>query len=136
MIALARSWCGYGPIIDAFKAKYGPGSVIGDVTQAGYLGPWLWKAAVEKAGGSITLIVKKVLALPGQALSLVSKIIRGALIVGCVVLALFLALKGHQIWREWNSRPTGGEYERVPTQPPPAKATGDGGAVELTPVRA
>jgi len=24
--------------------------VIGDVTQAAYLGPWLWKAAVEKAG--------------------------------------------------------------------------------------
>ncbi len=24
-------------------------SVIGDVTQAAYLGPWLWKAAVEKA---------------------------------------------------------------------------------------
>ncbi len=23
VIALARSWCGYGPIIDAFKAKYG-----------------------------------------------------------------------------------------------------------------
>ncbi|WP_455210208.1 transporter substrate-binding protein, partial [Kaarinaea lacus] len=23
---------------------------IGDVTQAAYLGPWLWKAAVEKAG--------------------------------------------------------------------------------------
>ena len=23
--------------------------MIGDVTQAGYLGPWLWKAAVEKA---------------------------------------------------------------------------------------
>ena len=35
--------------VSAFKAKYGPGSVIGDVTQAGYLGPWLWKAAVEKA---------------------------------------------------------------------------------------
>ena len=33
-----------------FKAKYGPTSVMGDVTQAGYLGPWLWKAAVEKAG--------------------------------------------------------------------------------------
>ena len=33
----------------AFKAKYGPNAVIGDVTQAGYLGPWLWKAAVEKA---------------------------------------------------------------------------------------
>lgn len=36
--------------VEAFKAKYGPNSVIGDVTQAGYLGPWLWKAAVEKAG--------------------------------------------------------------------------------------
>ena len=36
--------------VDAFKAKYGPNAVIGDVTQAGYLGPWLWKAAVEKAG--------------------------------------------------------------------------------------
>ena len=36
--------------VAAFKAKYGAASVIGDVTQAGYLGPWLWKAAVEKAG--------------------------------------------------------------------------------------
>ena len=36
--------------VEAFKAKYGPKSVIGDVTQAGYLGPWLWKLAVEKAG--------------------------------------------------------------------------------------
>ena len=36
--------------VGAFKAKYGPNSVIGDVTQAAYLGPWLWKAAVEKAG--------------------------------------------------------------------------------------
>ncbi len=36
--------------VKAFKAKYGPKSVIGDVTQAAYLGPWLWKAAVEKAG--------------------------------------------------------------------------------------
>ncbi len=33
-----------------FKSKYGDKSVIGDVTQAAYLGPWLWKAAVEKAG--------------------------------------------------------------------------------------
>jgi urea transport system substrate-binding protein len=32
------------------SAKYGPSSVIGDVTQNAYLGPWLWKAAVEKAG--------------------------------------------------------------------------------------
>lgn len=36
--------------VDAFKKKYGAKSVIGDVTQAAYLGPWLWKAAVEKAG--------------------------------------------------------------------------------------
>jgi urea transport system substrate-binding protein len=36
--------------VDAFKAKYGPKAVIGDVTQAAYLGPWLWKATVEKAG--------------------------------------------------------------------------------------
>jgi urea transport system substrate-binding protein len=36
--------------VEAFKAKYGADSVIGDVTQAAYLGPWLWKAAVEKAG--------------------------------------------------------------------------------------
>ena len=35
--------------VKAFKDKYGPDSVIGDVTQAAYLGPWLWKAAVEKA---------------------------------------------------------------------------------------
>ena len=36
--------------VAAFKAKYGPKAVIGDVTQAAYLGPWLWKMAVEKAG--------------------------------------------------------------------------------------
>jgi urea transport system substrate-binding protein len=36
--------------VKAFKEKYGPSSVIGDVSQAAYLGPWLWKAAVEKAG--------------------------------------------------------------------------------------
>ena len=36
--------------VQAFKAKYGANAVIGDVTQAAYLGPWLWKAAVEKAG--------------------------------------------------------------------------------------
>jgi len=36
--------------VKAFKAKYGPKAVIGDVTQAAYLGPWLWKAACEKAG--------------------------------------------------------------------------------------
>ncbi len=36
--------------VKAFKAAYGDDIVIGDVTQAAYLGPWLWKAAVEKAG--------------------------------------------------------------------------------------
>jgi len=36
--------------VGAFRAKYGKDAVIGDVTQAGYLGPWLWKAAVERAG--------------------------------------------------------------------------------------
>ena len=36
--------------VEAFKAKYGKDAVVGDVTQAAYLGPWLWKAAVEKAG--------------------------------------------------------------------------------------
>ena len=30
VIALARSWCGYGPIIDAFKAKYGHDKEVGD----------------------------------------------------------------------------------------------------------
>lgn len=49
--------------VDAFKAKWGPNSVIGDVTQAAYLGPWLWKAAVERAG---SFDVDKVqAALPG-----------------------------------------------------------------------
>lgn len=36
--------------VAAFKEMYGEDIVIGDVTQAAYLGPWLWKAAVEKAG--------------------------------------------------------------------------------------
>lgn len=36
--------------VKAFKEMWGSDMVIGDVTQAAYLGPWLWKAAVEKAG--------------------------------------------------------------------------------------
>ena len=36
--------------VAAFKEMWGSDSVIGDVTQAAYLGPWLWKATVEKAG--------------------------------------------------------------------------------------
>ena len=48
--------------VAAFKAKYGEKSVIGDVTQAGYEGPWLWRAAVEKAG---SFDVDKVVAVSG-----------------------------------------------------------------------
>jgi urea transport system substrate-binding protein len=36
--------------VKAFKDMWGDEIVIGDVTQAAYLGPWLWKAAVEQAG--------------------------------------------------------------------------------------
>jgi urea transport system substrate-binding protein len=36
--------------VKAFKEMWGQDMVIGDVTQAAYLGPWLWKFAVEKAG--------------------------------------------------------------------------------------
>ena len=36
--------------VAAFKEMYGEKAVIGDVTQAAYLGPWLWKLTVEKAG--------------------------------------------------------------------------------------
>jgi urea transport system substrate-binding protein len=36
--------------VKAFKKMWGDDSVIGDVTQAAYLGPWLWKLTVEKAG--------------------------------------------------------------------------------------
>jgi urea transport system substrate-binding protein len=36
--------------VEAFKARWGKDAVIGDVTQAAYLGPWLWKLTVEKAG--------------------------------------------------------------------------------------
>lgn len=36
--------------VKAFKEMWGEDMVIGDVTQAAYLGPWLWKAAVERAG--------------------------------------------------------------------------------------
>jgi len=36
--------------VTAFKKMWGDKIVIGDVTQAAYLGPWLWKLTVEKAG--------------------------------------------------------------------------------------
>jgi urea transport system substrate-binding protein len=53
--------------VAAFKAKYGPKSVIGDVTQAAYLGAWLWKAAVEKANSFE--VDKVVAASPGIELT-------------------------------------------------------------------
>jgi urea transport system substrate-binding protein len=53
--------------VAAFKAKYGAKAVIGDVTQAAYLGPWLWKAAVEKAGSFD--VDKVVAASPGIELA-------------------------------------------------------------------
>ncbi|KTT58795.1 ABC transporter substrate-binding protein [Pseudomonas oryzihabitans] len=52
--------------VEAFKAKYGKDAVIGDVTQAAYLGPWLWKMAVEKAGSFD--VDKVVAASPGLEL--------------------------------------------------------------------
>src|SRR5579875_2325222 len=36
--------------VAAFKKMWGEKSVIGDVTQAAYLGPWLWMLTAEKAG--------------------------------------------------------------------------------------
>lgn len=49
--------------VKAFKEMWGEDIVIGDVTQAAYLGPWLWKYAVEKAGSFD--VDKLKLALPG-----------------------------------------------------------------------
>jgi urea transport system substrate-binding protein len=53
--------------VAAFKEKYGAKSVIGDVTQAAYLGPWLWKAGVEKANSFE--VDKVVAASPGIELT-------------------------------------------------------------------
>lgn len=50
-----------------FKKAYGENAVIGDVTQAAYLGPWLWKAAVERAGSFD--VDKVVVALPGYEMT-------------------------------------------------------------------
>ncbi|MES1993684.1 MAG: urea ABC transporter substrate-binding protein [Pseudomonadota bacterium] len=52
--------------VKSFKEMWGPDSVIGDVTQAAYLGPWLWKEAVEKAGSFD--VDKVVAASPGLEL--------------------------------------------------------------------
>src|ERR1700694_939938 len=36
--------------VPAFKKMWGEKTVLGEVTQAAYLGPWLWKLTAEKAG--------------------------------------------------------------------------------------
>lgn len=53
--------------VKAFKEMWGDDIVIGDVTQAAYLGPWLWKAAVEAAGSFDIPEVRK--ASPGIELN-------------------------------------------------------------------
>ncbi|MDC3264229.1 urea ABC transporter substrate-binding protein [Porticoccaceae bacterium] len=53
--------------VKAFKEMWGEDSVIGDVTQAAYLGPWIWKYAVEKAGSFDIDKLKEV--LPGIELT-------------------------------------------------------------------
>ncbi|MEZ4278964.1 MAG: urea ABC transporter substrate-binding protein [Myxococcota bacterium] len=53
--------------VAAFKKMWGDEIVIGDVTQAAYLGPWLWKAAVEKAGSFDIPAIRK--ASPGIELT-------------------------------------------------------------------
>ncbi len=53
--------------VKAFKARWGDDSVIGDVTQAAYLGPWLWKEACERAGSFD--VVKVTAASPGIQLT-------------------------------------------------------------------
>lgn len=50
-----------------FKKMWGPKAVIGDVSQAAYLGPWLWKAGVERAGSFD--VAKVAAALPGYEMN-------------------------------------------------------------------
>ena len=54
--------------VKAFKEMWGKDIVIGDVTQAAYLGPWIWKYAVEKAGSFDVDKLKEV--LPGIELTI------------------------------------------------------------------
>lgn len=49
--------------VSAFQKMWGEKIVVGDVTESAYLGPWLWKAAVEKAGSFDVEAIKKT--LPG-----------------------------------------------------------------------
>ncbi len=45
--------------VQAYKAKYGQNRVTDDPIEAGYIGVYLWKAAVEKAGTTEVEAVKK-----------------------------------------------------------------------------
>ncbi|MDC0148897.1 urea ABC transporter substrate-binding protein [Rhodospirillales bacterium] len=53
--------------IKAFKEMWGDSIVIGDVTNNAYLGPWLWKAAVEKAG---SFDIDKIKAVNGSGIEI------------------------------------------------------------------
>lgn len=54
--------------VQAFKDRWGQGAVIGDVTQAAYLGPWLWREACERAGSFD--VAKVTAASPGIQLTI------------------------------------------------------------------
>ncbi len=54
--------------VKVFKEMWGDEIFIGDVTQAVYLDPWLWKATVEKAG-SFNINKIKVASPPGIELT-------------------------------------------------------------------
>ncbi len=45
--------------VEAYKKKYGPNRVTADPIEAGYIGVYLWKMAVEKAGTTEIEAVKK-----------------------------------------------------------------------------
>lgn len=53
--------------IKEFKKMWGDDIVIGDVTNNAYLGPWLWKAAVEKAG---SFDIDKIKAVNGSGIEM------------------------------------------------------------------
>lgn len=50
-----------------FKEMWGDDVVVGDVTNNAYLGPWLWKAAVEKAG---SFDIDKIKAVNGSGIEI------------------------------------------------------------------
>ena len=54
--------------VESFKAKYGKDRVIGDVMACGYVGPFLWKMAVEKANSfDVDKVVEAIVGLTFDA---------------------------------------------------------------------